>query len=576
MSDLLFDRQEVQALLRKRVEGFSAGYRQNLAILGPEGMGKTTLLKHFLQNELPPSHQLMPIYLEVHGEENLVEWATRFVQTFLYAILQMQRQESFPARFPELLEVCHSLVPQTAALGKRILSLAEAGRSDEAYNQLWDLPQVATQETGHRVLLVLDEFHRLRCLSVREPFQSLGRRIMVQGTTMFLVLSSELGAARSILREGLALLFGQFETVEISALSAASCRKAIRSIWPEARSDAFLEYILMELAQGHPYRLSLLLEALRGEASTHSLVDPETFVLELLERLFLHPHSVLRQRFEVRLRSLPSHRSRTFCVQVLGVVAGGAHRLPHILEAVGRSPSQVTRALRVLQEAQLVIKRGIFHEIPERLFQLWMVTAHPVLQGVGLVGPEQARHTFREVTRIWLQGVQGAIRRPVVERVAELMRQWQDELTEIEGRRTLLPEFKEVEVVPGPGDRPSVLARRRAGKKGGWWVVPWTDPLDEGQARQLVQQLRHFLPFKEYRKVLIGIHPVEINARLVLQEGRIRLWDLQGFNSLLDLYGLTRLPVPEGVVEFSGQMVPMLEGVKTPQQRVPDSTEVVG
>ena len=576
MNSLLFDRHEVLALLRKRVEGFLSGYRQNLAVLGPEGMGKSTLLRHFLKDELPPMGHLMPIYLEVSGEENLVEWATRFVQTLLYAVLQMRRQQALPAQLSELLEVCSTLVPQTAALAKRILSLADAGKSDEAYSQLWDLPQMATQETEHRVLLVLDEFHRLRCLAVREPFQALGKKIMVQGTTLFLVVSSELGAARSILREGLALLFGQFEAVEISGLSAASCRRAIRSVWPETRGDLFLEYIFMELAQGHPHRLNLLLEVLERDLSTRGPVESGHFILELLEGLFLSPQSAVRQQFEARLRSLPSHRSRTFYTQVLGVVAGGAHRFSKISEAVGRSPSQVKRALQVLQEAQLIVKRGIFYEIPDRLFQLWMVTAHPVLQGVGLVGQEQARHTFREVTRIWLQGVQGAIRRPVVERVAELMRQWQDELTEIEGRRTLLPEFKEVEVIPGPGDRPSVLARRRAGKKGGWWVVPWTDSLDEGQARQLVQQLRHFLPFKEYRKVLIGIHPVEINARLVLQEGRIRLWDLQGFNSLLDLYGLTRLPVPEGVVEFSGQMVPMLEGVKTPQQRVSDSTEVVG
>ena len=573
MSGPVFDRQEMLAFLQKRADGFLAGYRQNLALLGLEGMGKTTLLKNFLENELPQRGLLMPLYLEVGGEENLVEWATRFVQTLLYAVLQLQRVKVFPSRLTELLEACASSVPRTAALAARVLNLAEAGRSDEAYGLLWDLPQAATQETGHRVLLVLDEFHRLRCLSVREPFRSLGKKIMVQGTTMFLVSSSELGVARSILKEGLALLFGQFETVELCALSAASCRGAIRSVWSKRGLDPFLEYILMELAQGHPHRLNLLLEVLGKEGLARDPEDTESFVLRLLEGLFLHPQSVLRQRFEAQLRSLPSHRSRTFCVQVLGVVAGGTHRFPQIVGSVGKSSSQVTRALRVLQDAHLVVKQGVFYEIPERLFQLWMLTAYPVLQGVGLAGPAQASQYFGEVTGIWVRKVRESIRQPITERVAELMRRWQDELAEVEGRRILLPEFKEVEVVPGPLDRPSLLARRGARQGGGWWVVLWADPMEEGQARQLVQQLRNFIPFKEYRKVVIGTQPIEINARLVMQEGRVRLWDLQVLNSLLDHYGLTRLPVPEGAEPSPGEPVPVLQGVPVSPIGLGDSTE---
>ena len=576
MSGPVFDRCELTAFLRKRAEGFLAGYRQNLALLGSEGMGKTAFLKNFLRNDLPQRHLLMPIYLEMLGEENLVEWSARFVQTLLYAVLQLQGAETFPAGLADLLKVCSASVPKTAVLAARVLDLAESGKSDEAYSQLWDLPQLATQETGHRVLLVLDEFHRLRSLPVREPFRSLGRRIMTQGSTMFLVVSSELGVARSILKEGLALLFGQFETIEVCALSAASCRKAIRAVWPEGKADSSLEHVLMELAQGHPHRLSLLLEAMEGIGLAHHPDDPELFVVGLLEGLFLNPQSVLRQQFEARLRSLPAHRSRSFWIQVLGVVAGGTHRFPHIVKVLGRSSSQVSRALRVLQEARLIVKQGIFYEVPERLFQLWILTAHPVLQGVGLIGPAQASHHFREVTGTWLRKVQGAIRQPVAEQVAELVRHWQDELAEVEGRRILLPRFHQVEVVPGPFDRPSLLARRSAKQKSGWWVVLWDGPLEEGQARQLVQQLRNFFPFKKYRKVVIGTQAIEVNARLVMQEGRVRLWDLQVLNSLLDLYGLTRLPVPEEAEPSPGEAVPVLQGVRVLPDRVTDSTEVLG
>lgn len=530
-----FDRGDLLAALSKRVIGFQAGYRQNVALLGPEAVGKTTLLKRLLQEENKKSSSLIAFYVEVREEESFAEWASRFTETLLYETRQITEE-----------------IPQTAAYAARLLSaLAQEEKEDELYEILWDLPQRLTQETGLPCLVVLDEFHRLGRFSVRNPFQQLGRAIMVQSTTLYLLASSQPSIARKIVREGLNLLFGQFETIEVGPLDPAASLKAIQSVWSKERgADPFLAYLLMELAQGYPAYLDPLVRGLENRN------NPERALLDLLEELLLEPNGLLRQRFEARLRLIPVHRSRRTCIQVLAAVAGGFHRVEQIGEALDRSPSQVFRALHLLEQAGLVAKQGVFHRIPDRLFQLWMVTAYPILQGVALTDPNDIRVRFRDAAWSWVLKVKEAIHRPLEDQVKELVRQWGGELVEIEGRRLLLPTSGRIELVPVVAGRGVIVAHPADGSGKSWLLIPWAGSFEEAQARQMVQEISA-LPLKNHRKVLLGAHPVEINARLVLQEARIRLWDLQVLNNLLDLYGLTRIPLPAGFQTPLAQTIPI-------------------
>ena len=572
MTPPLFDRSDLLSILKKRVGGFQAGYRQNLALIGPPGMGKSALIREFLRQETRQESLLIPLYLEVGSEEGVSEWIARFVQTVLYAVLQLRKTQSFPTHLPELVEACAALVPRTATLAGRVAVLSEAGRLEEAYDRLWELPHLLTQETGHRVLLVLDEFHRLRGLPVKEPFRSLGQKVMVQSTTMYLVASSEPAAAYSILREGLALLFGKFEVVEVPPLASRACRKAIRSMRPEEPMDPFAEHLLMDLAQGNPRHLDLLLE--EWQRVSHGCPETGDGLLDLLESLFIDPDSSLRRDFERRLRLLPAHRNRMFSLLVLEWVVAGVHRLPQLARQAQRPVSQVAKALQLLEGCRLVEREGAFYRVQHRLFHAWLMMAYPVLQGVALVGPEQAKAHFRQAAATWMKGMRAAAERPMEDPLQQLLMLWGDEVAELDGRRILLPKFRLVERVPGPLDRMSLLGRPAKKQKGGWWVVPWTGGLDEGQARQLVQQLRAFAPLKEYRKVLIGAARAEVNARLVLQEAKVRFWDLSSLNQLLDLYGLTRLPVPEEADAPPSQTIPLREA---PLQGAEDSSsQVVG
>lgn len=566
-----FDRDDILGLLARRAEGFEAGYRQNLALLGPEGIGKSTCLKRFLissDEQVKPSG--IPFYLEMEEADSLGEWADRFVQALLYGVLRASGEDSLPTGRGELLRVSARRVPKTCAAARRLLDLAQTGRAEEVFDRLWDLLPQATRETGLPVLALLDEFDRLERLEVKEPFRRLGRKIMVQNTTWFLVTSSHPAEARRILREGLSLLFGQFEVVPVGPLTSRAVLKAIRVSRPDLAEDPFLEYLLMKLVQGHPANLELILQGIRerwepalagrdgpdGRGPSHLRV-----LLDLMEGLLLEPDGAFRLRFEQRLRALPVHRNRIVWIEVLSSVAGGVHRLEPLCEMLERPAVSVRQALRVLEEAGLLIRQGGFYRLPDPLFRLWLRTAYPVLQGIGQVDPIRARVLFRDRLDGWMSQLRARLRQPLSDHIRTLLSRWGGETVWIEGRRLLLPGWKRVRPLAGPEGRILLAAEGRltAGKRRGrdWLVVPAPGSLREDSAREWVRWIGGMPEFKTVRKVIAGSEPVDVHARLILGQAGIRVWDLDVLNQLLALYALPPIPGRRDLPAYSGEAEPI-------------------
>ena len=211
LGDDFFGRGEILQALDKRLDSFLKGYRQNVGIIGPKSSGRSSLVQYFLSTLNDPS--LIAVYAEVIPEP-FDYFAQKFMGSLLAAFLN-NRQEDTAGEFSGLVSKSRHLIPKTLRKMRAVKKKLAAEDWDPAFRELLTLTQVLGQESGKKVLLVLDNFDRLDDLLLKNPFHAFGNAMMSQTETLYVVTSGRERRAREIFQRDLSLLFGNFEILEI-------------------------------------------------------------------------------------------------------------------------------------------------------------------------------------------------------------------------------------------------------------------------------------------------------------------------------------------------------------------------
>lgn len=543
--DHCFGRAELLDRILRRAQDLAAGYRQNLAFVGPPRIGKSTLLLRSLAL-LKQSPPLLPIYLELRADATLGEFAEQFASTVLYRYWSTRGREA-PQTLEALSRLCAPYLPRTTRLLAQGVAKARRGRTG-ALTELFEAPGQLRQESGRLCVIMLDEFHRLGAWGKVAPFATLSQQIVVQKETMYVLASSAIEEARRILHERLAVLFGHFELIEVGPFDLAT---SVRFLRDHAGLEALGRPALIavaDLTQGHPFYLDSLAKAL---AATEGQADSSTEerIRAALDAVLWRATGVLAQQSQQAIAQVPARR-RAALMPVLLAVAHGHHRPQAVAEATGRTPAEVSRALRRLVEAGLVTRHGVFYSMPDRLVRFWLTSVYRVQHGSVHLEPSAGSQAFSATVREWLLRATTRAPQTVLETVSALMRRFHNEIVTVHDRRVRLPVL-EVHTLLLPGIPRAVVGRRLrqtdaaprpSGQRGQaqWLCVPYTTWLREADAILLVQTVRHVAKPWE-RQIVIALEGMDVGAKLFLQEQRFWVWELPDLNHLLDLYGLPRL-----------------------------------
>src|SRR3989338_8207368 len=179
-----FGRQEIIDLILKRANGLKSGYRQNIAIIGHQQLGKTSILRHFLHTFKDP--EIISIYVEIKIQA-LDYFVEQFIRSLLFQWLIQKEEISATEPLVRLAEKAAPSIPLTVQRVHEIMNLLKQRHPEEAYAKLFELTSIIKQETGKHCIVILDEFHRLGEFGVKNAFSDFGKRIIVQKDTMYLL-----------------------------------------------------------------------------------------------------------------------------------------------------------------------------------------------------------------------------------------------------------------------------------------------------------------------------------------------------------------------------------------------------
>ncbi len=526
IDECFIERVEISSILQKRIDAFQRGYRQNVGFIGRQFSGKTSLLRHSISNLSSPN--LIIVYIEVVPEP-----FDYFAKKFMGTILQSYVRASgiiMPEGFDGLVKRTRKYLPQTIKSMRLIKQHIINGNHSKAFELLLTLTQTLFQESGKKVLFIIDEFDRLQQFGLHDPFVSFSQEIMVQKDTMYVVSSSRPKKAEQIFREQLSLLFGNFESISVLPFNFSESFKFIKKCLGEIKIEDSIINFLVRLTDGQPYYLNIITKEIKRHAYNNCVTDE--VLIDVLTSLVFRPSGQLHQHLLLELSSLNKGCQFYFYLNILTAIACGRKKLNVISRFIEKNKDETKKGLQRLIEEGFVNKAGCFYCIRDVFLRFWL--RYVFYKKFITLGLESGRNETKFRSEIYdlIDSTCHDEHKELSKRVEELLRSFHNDVIEVNSSRIKCPAFSEVYLRPTNGRIFPVYAKSPNTR---WLCQVASKPVEEEDVQILVNDSQKIRK-KVNKRILITPYGIDLNAKLMAKQEKISIWNLRNLNFIFDLY----------------------------------------
>lgn len=503
-------RPDLSRHLAQRLQAFREGFRQNQAIIGHQGSGKSFQLAQFVER----SQQETPvIYCPLYRES-----CRSFIQRFIAAILQAGPADK-------------TLLPKTAAVLEPIDSLLRRRLHAEAFNRALDAVPVMFAERGLPGVLILDEFLLLEEMGLGHTFHELGKRVMTWPNCWFVLASSSPYRARLILRERLQLLFGQFELVQLGPLNAPATGLWIEQLVGDIEDREGVSDFLMYWLESSPWYLNVWLKRIKemSQLQGHKRLT-ESLCFQVAWDLLGDNEGVLHQWCASRLAGIAQSRQGGRTIEVLIHLASGARTATELSRHVGRSG--LSAALQELVEKDLVQRNGTCWVVPDPVLRCWLSTVLRQQYFGTVAGAWDSKAEMqRYLQQLWLRWLTTR-QVPLWQQMQSLFAKFSDDTVCLDSKTGKLPNFTHVQPVDAP-PKAKYLVAEGGGRR--WVAAVQERAVDERLIAEFDSFCRSQTP-KPSRKILITKTALDDHARVIAKTANMWVWQAEELELLTRLY----------------------------------------
>jgi hypothetical protein len=527
MKEKFFGRRQYIEILEKRIKGLKDGYRQNIAFLGDELVGKTSLIHSFLNGFV--DNRFIFVFIEARPE-SLANFGKRFIGTLLYNFLhasQMPLKEDLDF----LINKSSSYIPKTAEKIKSVINDLSRRKKENVFTQLLSLTESIHQETGKFCVVIVDEFLNLEQLGVKDIYKEWSQVLMLQKNTMCVVVSSTQFKAKNILSKDLSLLFGNFELIIVEPFDIKASEEYLSDRLSSERVNAGIKNFIVNFTGGYPFYLEIISDAL-AKSEDSDLSD-------ILESLLFSSSGILNQRFTNSLkRYSDSSLSRDY-TSVLYLIANGQNKARDIAHILHKPKKEVDARINYLLETDSISRSGDFLKVNDRVFGFWLKFVYQgKLQALTFDSVNQ-KLVFRKNIEAAIQEFLSHAQKPVSERITEVLRLFSDERIQLERKKLRLNHFREIKPLEfnNRGLRDGLICRSNESI----WIFGFKyGLLTEEDVSEFSRECKKYRN-KLSRKIIITLQDIDANSRLKALEEKVWTWDLNNLNQVMDLFSKPRI-----------------------------------
>lgn len=523
MKDKFFDRDDYLQILRKRVLGLKESYRQNIAIIGDESVGKTSIVFKFLDRF--QDNYIITVYLEVRPETQAV-FVKRFIGVLLYNFLansgiRLQEDLDFLIRKSE------RYIPRTIEKIKGILGALSRRKADGLFSELLSLTEALHLETGKFCVVIFDEFLNMENLGFKNLYREWSKLLILQKKTMHIIVSSMKFKTKGVLSKNLSLLFGNFEVISVLPFDIRTSEGYLADRLAALNPARHLFDFLVHFTGGYPLYLEVISEAL-AQSGQDNLIG-------VLENLIFDSSGMLHQRFSNYIkRFLDTTYSHDY-LSILYLISGGRNKIKDIAHILRKPQKELAARVNHLLEVDTITRSGDFLKINDRILAFWLEFVYQErLQSLTFDAKNQ-KEKFRQNLQNLIHVFYREARKSLMERCFEVLRLFEDELIQVERKKIRLNHFREIKSLEFHNKR---LKEGLIGRShDSVWIMAFKrERLCEDDIADFAKECKKFR-HKMQRKIIVTLQDeIDANTKLRALEEKIWTWDIHSLNQILDLF----------------------------------------
>ncbi|MBI4708567.1 MAG: hypothetical protein HY761_11710 [Candidatus Omnitrophica bacterium] len=524
IKDNFFDREAYLQTIEKRIIGLKDGYRQNLAIIGDELVGKTSIIFKLLNRFC--DNKTIVFYIEAR-HESYASFAKRFIGIMLYNFMA-NSNTPLKEDIDYLKQKAAKFIPKTVEKIENILGSLEKRKKKDIFTELLFLCELINQETGKFCVVVFDEFQNLENLGLGDFYKEWSKLLLVQKTTMYIIISSQKHKARTILSKQLSLLFGNFEIINIEPFDTKTSERYIEERIKLAKPDVNqgIKNFIIHFTGGNPFYLEIVTEAI--------IKSNKENLSQILEHLLFDISGILNQRFSNFMKRFQDIPDANEYISILYLVSNGQNKIRDIAHLLKKKQSELNSKVIRLIEMDTISKNGDFLKINDRVFGFWLkFVYHGKLNSLTFDSKNQ-KILFRSNIDAAIQDFLLHTQKPVMQRLMELLHMFEDQTIQLEKKKIRLHQFREIKPLEFGHSalKYGLLGRSNESL---WIMALKTESITEEDITEFVKECKKFR-HKSQRNIIITLNDIDMNTRLKALEEKIWAWDIDSLNQIFDLF----------------------------------------
>ena len=502
-------------VLHKRVEAFSQGYRQNVALLGDDADEITYLLENYFYSV--PSDGIVRIRTTTSclGKNE-------FFRAIASSILT--EYSCIGSSLDALLNVASPAIPATADFIKACLLKNNITFLDclEAINKL-------INETGKKCILIIDEFTNLP--EIFNDFNSdFSKFIILQNGCMILLTASHVKSAEKILSGELNLLFGNFEKVSLNEnffLKNATYLK--NKIYPLNPSPCFISFFINILGTNlmHYDIISPYIK------KYYSAENEDASILSILTETLYTRETYFYQHFIQKIKNLGHlFKDHTTILRLLLAMSQGYFRKKDLAALNIYDSKDLSLRLQKLLDANYIDNLGDIYKMKGSLFSFWLSQVFKFHFSTPIFSPAENKRFFSESLKEEILNFREDFYTDKMKKVVQLFSLFKNDTLRLGKNKYRLPSMEKVKLVSYPQKKFHLLVGE--GREVVFAGVKETS-VNENDLIDFIEKGQN-VKGRGVRKIFISLGKIPSTVKLIAKNNKIVAWDIDDINQIFNVY----------------------------------------